>query len=439
MLFKNFVVFSILTSAVWFAPRAQAAPLTFNVDGVVTDGGNQPLEAPAVSFRIDIMNSAETCLLYREDFLVSMTGSNGYFSIIIGKTPNTVVGGLALDKVFSNHPTSIPGQSCTYTPASAAETRKIIVSFNDGTTSQVFSTQEIQSVPFALQAQAVNGYGTGELLKVAPAVDQTTNNNSDLSQAHYDEFWRLVKNPLAAYLPVSGDVTVSGGNNKVTTILGQALPAGPATSGQVLVSNGTAWILKPINAGSVTGVTATAPVVVGGTAAVPDLSIPAATTAVNGYLTSADWNTFNSKQASALASGNLWVGNASNLTTAVSMSGDATMSNTGAVTLKSTGTAGTYSKVTTDAQGRVTLGSNLASADITTALGYTPLNKAGGIMSGALDMGGFDIANTGNINMAASKTLGLSSNAADPATPTAGQVWYNSTTNVIKYYDGTVI
>ena len=50
------------------------------------------------------------------------------------------------------------------------------------------------------------------------------------------------------------------------------------------------------NVGTVTGVTGTAPVVSsGGTA--PAISMAAATTSVSGYLTSADWNTFNGKQA----------------------------------------------------------------------------------------------------------------------------------------------
>ena len=39
-------------------------------------------------------------------------------------------------------------------------------------------------------------------------------------------------------------------------------------------------------------------------------------------------------------------------------------------------TAGTYAKVTVDAKGRVTSGNALSSADVTTALGYTPANSA---------------------------------------------------------------
>jgi hypothetical protein len=53
-------------------------------------------------------------------------------------------------------------------------------------------------------------------------------------------------------------------------------------------------LLPPPSQGTVTAVTATAPVVSsGGTE--PNISMPAANTTTNGYLTSTDWNTFNSK------------------------------------------------------------------------------------------------------------------------------------------------
>ncbi|HEY8269412.1 MAG TPA: hypothetical protein VIG33_00875 [Pseudobdellovibrionaceae bacterium] len=439
MRLRKFVIFLILTSAAWLTSMAAASPFTFNLDGVISDSGNLPLEAPAVTFRVEVKNPAEDCLLYREDFSVSMTGSKGYFSLVVGKNANLVPGGAALDKIFSNRATAIAGQSCSYTPASASDARKVIVSFNDGTGSQVFSTQEIQSVPFALQAQAVNGYGTGDLLKVDSSVQQGTHANSDLSQAQYDEFWRLVKNPLAAYLPVTGDVSEVSGNNKLSSLLGQALPTGPATNGQALVSNGTAWVLQSLSSGSVASVSGTAPLVVSGTAMAPVVSLPAATTLADGYLTASDWNTFNSKLSSGLTSGKILVGNASGGAAEVTLSGDATLSNSGALTLKGIGTAGTYGSVssipviTTDAQGRVTGVTSAAPVDA------TKLPLAGGTMTGAINTGGFDIANTGNITMATSKILGLSSNPTDPGGLSAGQVWYNSTSNVIKYYDGSAV
>ncbi|MDG0816174.1 tail fiber domain-containing protein [Bdellovibrio svalbardensis] len=125
-------------------------------------------------------------------------------------------------------------------------------------------------------------------------------------------------------------------------------------------------------------------------------------------------------QSTTLASGKILVGNGSNVATAQTMSGDATLSNAGALTLASSGvTAGTYSKVTVDAKGRVTVGANIASGDVTTALGYTPLNKAGDVMSGL---------------------LGLNGVGADPGGLVAGdkgKVWYRTDTNEIKYWNGS--
>lgn len=68
-----------------------------------------------------------------------------------------------------------------------------------------------------------------------------------------------------------------------------------------------------------------------------------------------------------------------------------------AATLANSGvTAGTYSKVTVDAKGRVTTGASLASADVTGALGYTPANKAGDSFTGSISVSG-SITATGDI------------------------------------------
>jgi hypothetical protein len=87
-------------------------------------------------------------------------------------------------------------------------------------------------------------------------------------------------------------------------------------------------------------------------------------TGADGYLSSTDWNTFNNKLSGTLTSGNIFVGNESNLATGVAMSGDATISNTGALTLANTTvTAGQYGSateipiLTIDSKGRITLAS----------------------------------------------------------------------------------
>jgi hypothetical protein len=63
------------------------------------------------------------------------------------------------------------------------------------------------------------------------------------------------------------------------------------------------------------------------------IQVNQANTSTSGFLSSTDWNTFNNKQSSSLTSGNILVGNTSNVATSVAMSGDATVSNTGALTI----------------------------------------------------------------------------------------------------------
>ena len=83
----------------------------------------------------------------------------------------------------------------------------------------------------------------------------------------------------------------------VATSLTWELPAADGTSGQVLKTNGAgvlSWVSG--NAGTVTGVTGTAPVTVTGTTT-PVISMAAATGAVDGYLSAANFTLFNNKMA----------------------------------------------------------------------------------------------------------------------------------------------
>jgi hypothetical protein len=114
------------------------------------------------------------------------------------------------------------------------------------------------------------------------------------------------------YVDLATDQTVAGAktwSSLATFNLGLRLPHG---TGPAVPVNGDLWtttagVFARINGGTVgpfgtgtgngtvTGVTATAPVVSsGGTA--PVISMAAATTSVNGYLTSTNWNTFNGKE-----------------------------------------------------------------------------------------------------------------------------------------------
>jgi hypothetical protein len=100
---------------------------------------------------------------------------------------------------------------------------------------------------------------------------------------------------LTGYVKGSGTSAMTASSTIPTTDL-----SGTVTNAQLANSaitiNGTSTSLGgSISVGTVTSVTGTSPVVSSG-GATPAISMPAATGSVNGYLTSTDWTTFNSKQ-----------------------------------------------------------------------------------------------------------------------------------------------
>ena len=108
---------------------------------------------------------------------------------------------------------------------------------------------------------------------------------------------------LNVFVTYPSSKAVYGDGTTLVAPSGTILPVanggtGASTAGAALTSLGAYPASNPNgytnNTGTVTGVTGTAPVVSsGGTA--PAISMAAATAAVNGYLTSTDWSTFNNK------------------------------------------------------------------------------------------------------------------------------------------------
>jgi hypothetical protein len=99
---------------------------------------------------------------------------------------------------------------------------------------------------------------------------------------------------------LSGTVAIANGGtgqNTANAAINALLPSQTSQSGKVLSTNGTdtSWIAAG-GTGTVTSVTGTAPVSVATGTTTPVISMAAANTTTNGYLTSTDWNTFNGKQ-----------------------------------------------------------------------------------------------------------------------------------------------
>jgi hypothetical protein len=151
------------------------------------------------------------------------------------------------------------------------------------------------------------------------------------------------------------------------------------TAGQVLTSGGSSttptWTTP--TTGTVTSVTGTSPVVSSG-GSTPAISMPAATTSVNGYLTSTDWNTFNGKQAAGT-----YVNSVSGTTGRITSTGGVTPVidlASGVATAGTTGSSSLIPVVTIDTYGRVTSITTAANPQgtVTSVTGTAPVVSSGG-------------------------------------------------------------
>jgi len=96
-----------------------------------------------------------------------------------------------------------------------------------------------------------------------------------------------------------------------------------------------------------------------------------------------------------------------------------------ALTLANSGvTAGTYSKVTVDGKGRVTVGTNIASGDVTTALGFTPEDAANkGVANGYVGLDGSGKIASSHLPSYVDDVLEYANLAAFPATGDSGKIY----------------
>ena len=211
------------------------------------------------------------------------------------------------------------------------------------------------------------------------------------------------------YAPATSGTSIlygngSGGFSNVT------IGTGVAFAGGALSATGSG--------GTVTSVTGTAPVVSSG-GNTPAISMPAATTSVNGYLTSTDWTTFNNKGSGTVTSVSGTTGHITSTGGATPVidlaSGVATPGTTGSATLIPVVTIDTYGRVTsitTAANPQGTVTSVTGTAPVVSSGGATPaisMAAATSSVNGYLtstDWSTFNSKGSGTVTSVAALTLG---------------------------------
>jgi hypothetical protein len=153
----------------------------------------------------------------------------------------------------------------------------IILPSDPATALQAATKQYVDAVQtnVNLKAPLASPVFTGDPQAPTPA---TADNDTSVATTAY------VKANLASYAALASP-----------TFTGDPKAPTPATADNDTSIATTAFVkAQGYGTGTVTGVTGTAPVISSG-GNTPAISMPAATTSVSGYLTSADWNTFNGK------------------------------------------------------------------------------------------------------------------------------------------------
>ena len=414
------------------------------------------------------------CLLWSETQTVVV--NNGAFAVELGHQVHRLSGasgGAATDfkQAFVNNASlTVPSAQCavgsSYTPSSIDD-RLLFATFNDGGNVVEVAGVPIKSVPFALQAEEIGGFGLANLMKISGVGSNVTYMPSEIQSLKDllggDLNWDMksrkvtkVADPVAADDAatrgwVLAQITAGGGGTGTVTSVGMTAPSmftvsgGPVTGAGTLGLSLAAQNANKVFAGPASGVDAAPTFRALATADIPNQAVT--------YAKIQDVANNRILGRSTTGAGvveELQIGSGLSLS-----AGTLSATNAGTVTGISSGNAyigvsGTTTPVITANVG--TAANTLAAGDDSRIVGA--LQKAGGTMTGPLNMGAQNITNAGTIaagdisvgavTMAASKNLQLGTYASDPSTvgwtaTDKGKTWFNTTSNQVKYWDGGAI
>lgn len=202
------------------------AAQTFTVQGRLLNSNGSAITSSSVQFRIQVKSpGAEDCLLYQETQTLDLSQTQGAFALTVGqgtRAASTIDGGNALNLVFSNSSAisltsaTLPcGSGATsYTPA-VSDTRKLNLSFDEGTGWDTIPTITLSWVPQAMHAQnadSLGGVNSTQFLKVASGTTP-----SALSGAAYTELLALLAGTSTQYVTPGSSLSTAGNISQTGT------------------------------------------------------------------------------------------------------------------------------------------------------------------------------------------------------------------------------